>query len=207
MKNVIVIGAGGHGKVVAEIVKESGDCLVGFLDSIRNSGEYMGVPILGYDYEFEKFKDNYFIVAIGNQYIRRKIVKRMIDVDWYTAISPRAYISSAIKDIGVGTVVAPNAVINPGAMVGKHCIINTGCVVEHDNVIHSYAHISVGALLGGKVMVGENTWVGIGAAIKDHVSITSDCMIGVGSVVVKDIEQAGTYVGVPARKIKEYIEK
>ena len=201
MKNVIIIGAGGHGKVVADIVRKSNDKLVGFLDSKRNEGTHVGVPILGYDYEYEKFNDCSFIVAVGNQASRKKIVDSMKNVDWYTAISNKAIISPYIKSLGKGTVIAHNAILNAGASVGNHCIINTGAVIEHDNIIRDFEHISVGSLIGGWVSIGENTMLGIGSVVKDHISITSNCLIGAGAVVVKDICKEGIYVGVPAQKI------
>ena len=95
-----------------------------------------------------------------------------------------------------------NAVINPAANIGKHCIINTSAVVEHDNRISDFVHVSVGAKLGGTVSIGEHTWVGIGANVSNNVSICDHCMIGAGTVVIHDIKESGTYVGVPARKIK-----
>ena len=95
-----------------------------------------------------------------------------------------------------------NAVINPCAKIGRHCIISSAAVVEHDNTIEDYAHISVGAKLGGTVSIGEQTWVGIGAVVSNNISICPRCMIGAGAVVIHDIKESGTYVGVPARKIK-----
>ena len=93
-----------------------------------------------------------------------------------------------------------NAVVNAGAKIGKHCIINTGAIVEHDNQLDDYVHVSVGAKLAGTVSVGKSTWIGIGVSVKNNLSICSNCMIGAGAVVVKDIVNAGTYVGVPVRK-------
>ena len=95
-----------------------------------------------------------------------------------------------------------NTVINPCASIGRHCIVNTASVIEHDDVIADYVHISVGAKLGGTVSVGEQTWVGIGAVVNNNISVYNRCIIGAGAVVVKDIKESGTYVGVPARKIK-----
>ena len=90
----------------------------------------------------------------------------------------------------------PNAVINAGAKIGEHCIINTGAIVEHDNILENYVHISVGAKLAGTVHVGRATWIGIGASVSNNLSICA------GAVVVKDITESGTYIGVPARRMK-----
>ena len=107
-------------------------------------------------------------------------------------------------EIGQGTVVMANAVINAGARIGAHCIINTSAVVEHDNRIADFVHISVGAKLAGTVSVGKRSWVGIAACVSNNIHICDDCMIGAGAVVIKDIEESGTYVGVPVKKIGIY---
>lgn len=95
-----------------------------------------------------------------------------------------------------------NAVVNPSAKIGKHCIINTGAIVEHDNVLGDYVHLSPNATLTGGATVGECTHIGAGASTKQVISITNNCVIGAGASVVKDITESGTYVGVPARKMK-----
>ncbi len=95
----------------------------------------------------------------------------------------------------------PNVVINSGAVIGKHCIINTCSVVEHDDYVDDYAHVSVGAKLAGNVTIGKRSWVGIGAIVSNNLKICKDCTIGAGAVVVKDITEMGTYIGVPARLV------
>ena len=95
------------------------------------------------------------------------------------------------------------AVINSGAYVGKHCIVNSGAIIEHDNKIEDFVHVSVGAKLAGNVHVGKRSWIGIGTAVSNNLSICKDCMIGAGGVVVKDINEPGTYVGVPVKRLKK----
>lgn len=107
-----------------------------------------------------------------------------------------------MKLLYVTTVGMTNAVINSGVRIGKHCIVNSGGVVEHDDQITDYVHISVGAKVAGTVNVGARTWIGIGASISNNLNICSDCMIGAGAVVVEDITISGTYVGVPVKRIK-----
>lgn len=202
-EKVIVIGASGHGKVVADIVRRSGDTLLGFLDDNKTlPSEIADIPVLGKVADYIKYPDVSFMVGIGNSAIREKIVRQLDNVRWYTAIHPSAVISALETQIGVGSVIMANAVINPSAHVGEHSIVNTAAVVEHDNHIGSFAHISVGARLGGTVSVGNHTWVGIGAVISNNISICDHCTIGAGAVVICDIKESGTYVGVPARKIK-----
>ena len=192
-KQVIIIGASGHGKVIADIVLKSGDTIKGFLDDFYENDTFIGFPVLGKSDNYMEYNDCYFIVAIGNPIIRERIVNHLRDVKFYTAIHPQAIISSIGVHIGEGTVIISCADI------GKHCIINTSSVVEHDNVIEDYVHVSVGTKLAGTVHVGKSTWVGVGATVKNNVSICDDCMIGAGAVVVKDIKEKGTYIGVPAR--------
>lgn len=202
MKDVIIIGAGGHAKVIADIVGCRGDRLLGFLDDGACKNEVAGYPVMGKIESYVNYPQAEFVIGIGNAAARRRIAGELEGVRWYTAIHPAAVVSSMDVTVGAGTVVMANAVIGPGAVIGAHCIVNTAAVVEHDNRIGDFAHISVGAKLAGTVSVGEETWVGIGAAVSNNVSICGGCMIGAGAVVVKAITEPGTYVGVPARRIK-----
>lgn len=201
-KSVVIIGASGHGKVIADIIIKSGDKVVGFLDDGVEKGILVaGIEVLGKTEDYKNFADCEFVIAIGNPHIREKIAD-MLPVKWYTAIHPAAIISSLDVEIGEGTVVMANAVINSSAKIGKHCIINTAAVIEHDSVLEDYVHISPNATLAGIVTIGKLTHIGAGACTKQVLSIASDCIIGAGSVIVKDITEGGTYVGVPVKKIK-----
>ena len=203
-KQVVIIGASGHGKVIADIVLKSGDIVKGFLDDSEVLGDsFVGYPVLGKIKDFRNYLEYCFIVAIGNANIREMVANELNSVDWYTAIHPSAVISSIGVDIGAGSVIMPNSVVNSYAKIGKHCIINTSAIVEHDNYIDDFTHVSVAASLAGSVKVGKKTWIGIGAIVSNNVTICEDCYIGAGAVVVKDINKAGTYVGVPAKIIKE----
>lgn len=202
-KKVVIIGASGHGKVIADIINCAGDKVLGFLDdadAVQNT-KILDFPVLGKVEDYKKYLNCEFVIAIGNPYIRKEIATKL-DVDWYTAIHPTAVISKFDVCIGKGTVVMANAVVNPSAKIGEHCIINTSAVVEHDNVLENYVHISPNASLAGAVKVGECTHIGVGASVKQVINIAADCQIGAGAVVVRDITESGTYVGVPARKIK-----
>ena len=202
-EQVIVIGASGHGKVVADIVRRSGDTLLGFLDDNEAlPPEIAGIPVLGKVANYAKYPNASFVIGIGNSTVREKIARQLDGVHWYTAIHPSAVISALDTRIGAGSVIMANAVINPSAHIGAHCIINTASVMEHDNHVGDFTHISVGAKLGGTVSIGSHTCIGIGATVSNNVSIYDHCMIGAGAVVIRDIKESGTYVGVPARKIK-----
>ena len=200
-KSVILIGGGGHAKVIIDCIRAEGNEVVGILDDgLKVGHQVLDVPVLGKTEDYRKFSDHAFLIAIGNNEVRRRISQSM-DVSWHTAVHPSAVVSS-FAQIGPGTVVMPGAVINACAQVGEHCIINTGAIIEHDNRIEDYVHISPGAALGGTVAVGQGTHVGIGAAVKNNIQICGGCLIGAGAVIVKDITEPGTYAGTPARKIK-----
>lgn len=202
MSKVIIIGASGHGKVIADIIVSSGNVVKGFLDDADDiqGKSIIGFPVLGIIADYKEYLDCEFIIAIGDPYIRKKIAES-IDVKWHTAVHPSAVISKFDTSIGEGTVIMANAVVNPSAKIGNHCIVNTSVVVEHDNVLKDYVHLSPNVTLAGIVTVGECTHIGAGASTRQLINIAPDCVIGVGSVIVKDITEKGVYAGVPARKI------
>ena len=203
-ENIIIIGASGYGKVVADIILQSGNNVFGFLDDNTEIGEtFIGFPVLGEIDNYIKYPKAKYIVAIGNEKIREKIVDKLIRVSWYTAIHPKAIVSKIDTYIGEGSVIMASAVINAGAKIGKHCIINTGSIVEHDNKIEDFVHVSVGAKLAGNVCIGKKTWIGIGATVSNNIKICSDCIVGAGAVVVQDICGQGIYIGIPAKKYRE----
>ncbi|HAS91462.1 MAG TPA: acetyltransferase [Clostridiales bacterium] len=200
MKQVVIIGASGHGKVVADIVEKSGNIVRGFLDD-KDSGEVFGYSILGQVCDYIKYASECeFVIAIGDNHVRENIANKLNKGRLFTAIHPTACIA---KDaiIGKGTVVMANAIINSTAKIGNNCIINTGAIVEHDNFIDDYVHLSPKVALGGTVRVGKSTHIGIGATVINNITIADNCIIGAGAAVVNDILHGGTYVGVPARKI------
>ena len=200
-KKVIIIGAGGHAKVIADIVLKSNDILVGFLDDHLEKGTHiLGYEVLGDSSCAHLYQDCYFIIGIGSNKVRYTLSKQL-DVKWYTAIHPKATIAIDVH-IGEGSAVMANAVINTSAHIGKHCIINTGAIIEHDNMISDYVHVSVGAKLAGTVYVGKYTRIGIGAVVSNNLKICENCDIRAGAVVIKNLIKSGNYQGIPA-KIKE----
>lgn len=202
MNDVVIAGASGYGKVIADIIQKSGDRVMGFLDdNPKISDIFSGFPVLGTLNSYQNYIDKaVFMIAIGNADVRRKAAEKMKGARWYTAIHPSAAISGIGVSIADGTAVMANAVVNSGSVIGRHCIINSGAVVEHDNVIEDFVHISVGAKLAGSVSVGRAAWIGVGASVRNNVHICGECMIGAGAVAVRDIKEAGTYIGIPAKK-------
>lgn len=200
MKEVIIIGASGHGKVIADIILKSGDRVVGFLDDDTSLPEVLaGIPVLGTIAEIDRYTDKYFVIGIGNNAIRKRIAEQY-DVQWYTAIHPSAAIAMD-TEIGAGTVVMANAVVNTSAHIGRHCIINTGAIVEHDDVLEDYVHVSPNATLCGAVTIGESTHIGASATVRNNIRICSGVVVGAGAAVVHNIDKTGTYVGVPAGEL------
>ena len=195
-KNVIIIGAGGHAKVIADIVKKSDDKLIGFLDD----NEEVQDKVV-FDNKKMNYKNAEFIIGIGNNKVRKIISDKYSNLKWYTAIHPNAVIANEVI-INEGSAIMAGVVINPGTTVGKHCIINTSTSIDHDNIIEDYVHISPGSHLAGTVAVKEGTWICSGVTVINDIIINKNNIVGAGSVVIKNIEEENnTYIGIPARKI------
>ncbi len=197
---LVIIGAGGHGKVVADIAFKNGYGEICFVDD-NAIGDCLGFPIVGRCDDIITLNDGKtdFFIAVGNNSVRKKISEKY-NVPFVSLIHPSAQLGLDTK-VGEGTVIMAGAVVNASAKIGKHCIINSNSVVEHDNRIADYVHISPGAALGGTVAVGEATHIGIGVSVKNNTSICDGCVIGAGAAVVKDLQESAVYVGVPAEKV------
>lgn len=205
MKNkLLIVGASGHGKVVADIALKMNKWeSISFLDDNKNLKSSMGIDVIGTTKDVHKFIDSHdVIVGIGNNSTREKIQNMLekLGTSIPVLIHPSAIIGNDVE-IGIGTVVMAGVVINCCTKIGKGCIINTSATIDHDNIIEDFVHISPGALLAGTVKVGQGSWLGIGSVVSNNTCITSGCTIGAGAVVVKDIVEPGTYVGVPVRRI------
>lgn len=201
---LLIIGANGHGRVVADIaLKMNKWQQIAFLDDDESIKSSMGIDVIGKSNDALTYiSDCDIFVAIGNNETREKIQNQleMSGVNIPILIHPSAIIGEKVE-IGTGTVVMAGVVINCCSRIGNGCIVNTGATIDHDNVIEDYVHISPGAHLAGTVCVRKGTWLGIGSLISNNVNITSGCKVGAGAAVVRDITEAGTYVGVPARRV------
>lgn len=196
MNRLIIIGASGHGKVVADIAVLNGYEDIVFLDDDENAKECAGWPVVGKSTEAA---DDEVFVAVGNAETRKRLMEFYKDRKQPVLIHPNAVVAKDVE-IGAGSVVMAGTVINPGARIGKGVIVNTSSSIDHDCVVGDYVHVAVGAHLSGTVVVGSGTWIGTGATVSNNINICGGCMIGAGAVVIKDISEPGTYVGVPARK-------
>ena len=199
MNKLTIIGASGHGKVVADIAKLTGYTDIEFLDDDENLKTCMGYPVVGHSEAIPTNGDVF--VAIGNSMIRKRITEQCGNIKKPILIHPKAIVADNVE-IGEGTVIMAGAVINSGAKIGCGVIVNTSSSIDHDCMIGDYAHISVGAHLAGSVVIGEGTWIGIGGIVSNNVSICCNSLIGAGAVVIANIDEPGTYIGIPARRKK-----
>ncbi|MFJ7363440.1 acetyltransferase [Peribacillus frigoritolerans] len=205
MKNkLLIIGASGHGKVVADIALKMNKWVsIAFLDDNENIKSSMGIEVIGKSTDvFNHVQDYDIFVGIGDNFTREKVHRKLEAKGVYipTLIHPTAVIGEKVE-LASGTVVMAGVVVNCCTIIGKGCIINTGATVDHDNIIEDFVHISPGAHLAGTVKVGKGSWLGIGSVVSNNVYITSRCIVGAGAVVLRDITETGTYVGVPSSKI------
>ncbi len=201
MHNLIIIGAGGHAKVVVDIANALGYNILGFLDDNTAINVFANLKQLGKIEDCTKYIDKAkFVIAIGNNAVRKRIAEEY-NLKFATLIHPSAVVSPNAT-IGEGSVVMPLCVINSNTQIGEHCIINTAAIVEHDNTIGDFSHISPNTTLCGTVNIGDICHIGAAATVINNTNICSDCIIGAGAVVTKDINKSGTYVGVPAKVIK-----
>lgn len=197
---LLIIGASGHAKVVADIALLSKRYKeIVFIDD-RDCSKEFGNKYIGKTDLAEKMLDDYeLFVAIGNSKIRSILMGRYSNADYPTLIHPNAVISPSVN-VGKGTVIMAGAVVNADSIIGDGVIINTSSSVDHDCVVENFSHIAVGAHLCGTVNIGNHTWIGAGATVINNINICSECIVGAGAVVVKDIQESGTYIGVPANK-------
>lgn len=211
-KKVIILGAGGHAKVVLECLDHAQYEAVGFLDkdNMRQGEKVSGLPILGDDSDPAKWLSQGITCCIvgighmGNPKLRNKLylTYRNAGYELVTAIHSTAQVSPHAK-IGAGTVIMPGVILNADAVIGNNCIINTGAIIEHDAHISDGVHVAPGCIITGAVKICENSFVGAGSNVINGACIHHDCIIGAGSVVITDLPECSVSVGSPARIIKE----
>ena len=197
---LVIIGAGGHGRVCAEAASMIGYDDIVFLDDRLIDG----LNVIDSTNNFSKYiADSVFFVAIGDNGIRADYISRIKESGGrlIKICHPRSVVSLS-AEIGAGTVVMAGAVVQADARIGEGVIINTCSSVDHDCVIGNYSHIAVGARLAGAVRLGEYVFAGANCAVSNNLSITDNCIIGAGTAVIRDLTKSGTYVGVPARRVK-----
>lgn len=207
----IVVGAGGHCRVVLSLLKEPGNVSfspVGILDLNGPGGDerILDVPVVGNVKDLNAhFTEgmNIAFLAIGDNYEREKYYELALSAGFKVPnlISANAYVASSVS-LGGGNVISPFAHIGPSVVVGDNNIINTHANIEHEGVVGNHCHLAPSSAVSGRSSIGDRVFLGLGAKVIDNIKIASDTIIGAGGVVVENIDQAGeTYVGLPARKL------
>ena len=200
-KELAIVGASGHGKVVADIAEQLGFIVKFYDDAYPSKTHIEHWPIQGTCADLIALHTTPIdvVVAIGNNEIRQQKIQLLQknSFNLITLIHPTAVISKYAV-IAAGTVVFAGAIINAFAKVGEGCIINTSAVVEHDCTLGDFTHICPNVALAGGVVVGSKSWVGIGSQVRQLITIGDNCLIGAGSTVVKNIPNNATVFGSPA---------
>lgn len=203
-KDVVIYGASGHGKVIADIVGKSGGTILAFVDDDDTIWDksFCGYPIWGggsHLIDHAKKETFSVIIGIGDNHIRQKVQKNLeaADIRFCTAIHPSAQLGIDVT-IGEGTVVMGNSVINPGTRVGSHSIVNTAVTIDHDCIIGDFVHLSPGVHLGGSVRMDSFSWIGLGASIINNIHVAEHAVVGAGAVVIRYVEPFTVVAGNPA---------
>jgi len=206
--DVIIVGAGGHGRVVADLLlagaAASGIVPIGFVDD-RAAGAMMvlGLPVLGTPDHLPGLHHDAIVVAIGDN-ATRETRSLQLEREGERIISARHPFSSVGHgvEIGHGTMTSPGAVITPGVRIGRGVIVNTNATIDHDSTVGDFAHVSSGATVGAGVSIGARTLIGLGATVLSGCRIGADTIVGAGAVVVEDLPDHVVAVGVPARVVR-----
>jgi UDP-perosamine 4-acetyltransferase len=204
MDPVVIIGGGGHAKVVIELLEDAAQYqIAGCTVSGAEASFVLDIPVLGEDSELPRIYASgvrHAIVAVGGNRVRRTLAQmaRNIGFQLISAVSPRAIVSKR-AELSAGIAIMAGAVVNSCCRLGEGCIVNTGATVDHDCRIGDWAHIAPGTNLAGRVTVGEGAFLGIGSRVIPGITIGEWTTVGAGAVVVRDLPAAVTAVGVPAR--------
>jgi sugar O-acyltransferase (sialic acid O-acetyltransferase NeuD family) len=207
LSSVVIVGAGGHGKVVAEVFRALGHEPIGFVDPHPPASLVLGLPVLGGDELLPSLRQGGIrsaFVALGDNMLRQRINVSLRNMGYVlpTAIHPSAVVSPSAR-IGDGVLVMPLAIVGTEVLLGDYVIINSAAVIEHDGSIGEAAQVASGCALGGSVRIGMRTLLGVGSVIRPDITIGADVIVGAGSVVVADIADGAVVVGVPAGPIQK----
>lgn len=197
VKDIAIIGAGGHGKVAADTAEAAGYTEIVFLDQKYGERSRNGHwPIIGLP---ELSKDRTCFLAIGNNSTRERLCKELDFATLPSLVHPTAIVSRYAK-LERGVLLVAGSVINVDVFIGECSIINTSATVDHDCTIGAFVHISPGANIAGGVSVGDRSWIGAGAVVKENIKIGADALVGAGAVVINDVPDGSTVVGNPAKQ-------
>lgn len=207
MERVLIVGAGGHAQVVADILLKMaavGQPIqpIGYIDDnpAVEGLSFLGLPVIGTIAERARISHDALIIAIGDNQIRRRLAQELIahGTRLASAIHPTAIIAGGVT-IGPGATICARVVINPGATVGANVIVNTAGTIDHHNRIGDHVHIAPGVCTGGDVVIDEGAFVGIGATVMPQRRVGAWSVVGAGSLVQRDIPPGVVAFGVPAQ--------
>jgi len=194
---IVIVGAGSQGAIVADIL---GERAVGFVDDVRPGTAVLGLPVFGPVASLPDVPHDAIVVAIGDNRARRELTERLMagGERLATAIHPFTSIAPSAA-IGEGTMISAGVLVLPRATIGRGVLLNTKSSVDHDTIVADFAHVSVGATVGGRCHIGEETLIGLGASVVSGYRVGARTIIGAGAVVVHDIGDGVTAIGAPAR--------
>ncbi len=211
MESIVIVGASGHGKVVADVMRNEGRYHVaGFLDDSHSTGErYAGYPLLGSPQNLPHLVATHdlkgFVVAIGDNTVRSQVTQRIEalcpGLILVSTVHPAASIGADVS-IGAGTVIMAGATVNPSVSVGRGCIVNTKASLDHDSVLGDFASLAPGVTTGGNCRIGAYAAIGIGAVLLHGVEVGEHTVVGAGSLVVRSVEPFVVAYGSPARSVR-----
>ena len=212
--HLVIVGAGGHGLVVSEIVQRADTHeLVGFLDSGKPVGRgSRGLDVLGPVEAVAELAVRYAftecLVAVWHNSVRRDCVARILaacpGLKFATAVHPSAQVAASVG-LGEGTVVMAGVVLNPGCVIGRQCIINTGSLIDHETHLGDYASVAPGVVIGGNVLIGAGAAICLGAQLIHGIAIGDDVVVGAGALVLNDFPAGCVAYGSPARRIRSRV--
>lgn len=204
---ILIIGAGDHAKIVADILENKNIKIIGFIDILNKKNnvgkKILNFPIIDILLGIEKYTGKKCFIATGNIVQRYNILSTIskLDMELVNAIHPSSIISKSVK-MGKGNSISAGAIINVGVEIGDCNIINTGSTIDHNVSIGSFININPGVNIAGGVTIGDYSIIGIGAAIKDDIQIGRNVTIGAGAVVIEDIPKNSVAIGIPAKVVK-----
>lgn len=204
MKKIIVIGAGGHAVSIANVIQSTDYELKGFVDKNKAGNMLLGIDIYGDESIFFD-SDTCFCIAIGANFLRERVAKRLIERVGHERLPKIVHTSASIgihSSIAPGSVVMPNVTVGPNTKIGQFCLLNTNSSIDHDSVMQDYASLAPGVHTGGNVRIGERSAISIGAAVRHGIGIGADTVIGAASYVHEDIGSNMVAYGIPAREIR-----
>lgn len=203
-QSLLILGAGGHGHVVADAARAAGVGKIAFLDDEKIESRFAHFPVIGRLSDLSKFAREWRcgIAAVGDNRLRRDLLSALLIAGYETpAVVHSAAVISPDAEVGHGVFAAAGCVVNIGTRLGEGAIVNTGATIDHDCLIGDGVHVSPGAHLAGNVTVMKDAWIGIGASVRNGISIGERAMVGAGSAVIHDVEEGAAVVGIPARPL------